>query len=212
MRCQRRAQCAGEMITAFAPIEALPGKNASGFPQGADIDSQLGKPLLSSFGELVIPTYFSQQSSNQDSLCDRDSEASREVVVTGPSNLNRTSGTRVVGFFSGSESGHRFEQVSDPRVGDPIISMTTLRNDLEQSTLSQFSEMRTRGLTGNSSSLSQFGGRQASPVEQGDQNPTSRGLADQRSQRGNIRFHIYKIHRLTHETLRSISNCPGKAL
>ena len=45
---------------------------------------------------------------------------------------------------------------SDPSVGDPVISMSTLRNHLEQLTLGQFGEMRARGLTGNTGSLCQF--------------------------------------------------------
>jgi hypothetical protein len=52
--------------------------------------------------------------------------------------------------------------------------MTTLRNHLEQFTFDQFSQMRARGLTGNSRPLCQFSCRQAASVEQGKQYPTSR--------------------------------------
>jgi hypothetical protein len=68
MLSQRRSKDASEMIAPFAPIEALPGKNATRFSQGPGIYSQLGKPLGSFLGELVISTHFSQKSSTNDSV------------------------------------------------------------------------------------------------------------------------------------------------
>jgi hypothetical protein len=70
---QRRSKRAGEMIASFAPIEALPGENATGFSQGTGIYSQLGKPLRFFLGQLIISTHFSQESSTNDSVCYPDS-------------------------------------------------------------------------------------------------------------------------------------------
>jgi hypothetical protein len=69
MFCQGRSQGTGEMIAAFAPIEALPGKNAAGLSQSDGIYSQLTKPFRSLPGELVIPTHRAQKSSSNDSVC-----------------------------------------------------------------------------------------------------------------------------------------------
>jgi hypothetical protein len=62
MLSQRRSKGAGEMIASFAPIEALPGKNATRFSEGTSIYSQLGKPVRSFLSELIISTHFSQES------------------------------------------------------------------------------------------------------------------------------------------------------
>jgi hypothetical protein len=70
---QRRPKRAGEMIASFAPIEALPGENATGFSQSASIYSQLEKPLRSFLGELIISTHYSQKSSTNDRVCYPDS-------------------------------------------------------------------------------------------------------------------------------------------
>jgi hypothetical protein len=66
---QCRSKGTGEMIAAFAPIEALPGKNAAGFSQSGGIYSQLAKPLRSLPGELVIPAHCAQKSASNDSVC-----------------------------------------------------------------------------------------------------------------------------------------------
>ena len=180
---QRRAKSAGEVRAALGPIDALSGEATAGTAELIDVDAEIGEPTAAVFAKFEVPR--SGDAKNAGFLqgtrqC--DGHAAGEVVVAGARKVQiarsgRTRGRGGARFAGNGAEG--FESMSDVRPGQSVIAVPSGGTDRKQAAIEKLGEVAAGRLSRDVGREREFAGGAGTPIEQGDQNGGTRGVADE---------------------------------
>ncbi len=184
---QAAADGTGEMVTLLAPVDAVAGERASWRDGDAEVIEEgpavRGEPVVDrgavadrSVSRLSEAVATDEEAVVEQSGHESHPETTREVVVAGP-RLAQRAATGVLAQrahrSSGSELREDFEEVSHGGASEPIVAVSAVDLDDQQSTVDEFGQVTAGGGRSYSRLCGQSSGGQRSPVVESHQQPRS---------------------------------------
>jgi hypothetical protein len=204
-KCPERSS---NVMPTLCPIKTCSRKSPSCRPAG--VQPELLQPLRSFLGEYV---FFSTKGSPEaHPLCGLvkfHCDATGKMHVTTASKPERLCLSRLAIERCGhwSNNGQGFDQRSDFRAGQPVITMFPLWLDDEQSSIDQLRQVCARSLGRDSSHKRQLACRECPSVHQSNKHSGPRIIADQRAYSRDLKFHVSIVFKGSKKTFRSLTNC-----